>query len=248
MKTELTCADVAAQGKAFGERIGRPLGLTPEAEKQLEEICTTEPGLRAMLVANARCQQFVERSLAAVASINGGPPTADQQVALVRRCADKQLGDVPACVEVATTPAAIDRCWSDMTADRLARMSTPKPPEAVTVLREIATAAETAVARDGRFPVVDAPPTPAKRCCDGDRHRCATAGPEWSTPAWRTLGVPTENHGFFQYSYKSDGKTVLAVAIGDLDCDGVFITWRLEGKLEAGRAVWSLTPPPINTD
>jgi hypothetical protein len=248
VKTEPTCAELFAQARAYSERLGHPMAVSPEDEKEAAELCTKDAQLREIMLAALRCQEFVERSKPAIARIQGRPPTNDQQLELMRRCTLKGLGELSTCVTAATTPPAIDQCWSDMTPDRLASMSTQRPPEAAIVLRQIATAAETALARDGRFPAVEAPPTPAKSCCEGARSRCATAGAEWSTPAWRTLGVPTENTGFFQYSYKSDGKTVLATAIGDLDCDGVSITWRLEGKVEAGKAVWSMTPPPKNTD
>jgi hypothetical protein len=67
---------------------------------------------------------------------------------------------------------------------------------------------------------------------------------------WAALDFQIDEPTLFQYSYSAsaDGQQFLAKAIGDLDCDGVFITYELAGRVSNGAPAVTLTEPPPNTD
>jgi hypothetical protein len=71
-----------------------------------------------------------------------------------------------------------------------------------------------------------------------------------SNPVWRELDFQISEPTLFQYSYRgsADGQSFVAKAIGDLDCDGVFITYELTGSVTNGTPSVTLTEPPPNSD
>jgi Tfp pilus assembly major pilin PilA len=82
-------------------------------------------------------------------------------------------------------------------------------------------------------------------CCGSPNHKCP-ASTEWSgDPIWSVLEFSVDEPGNYQYSYTSDGKTFIATAVGDLDCDGEAATYTLTGEVDAsGNVSTRLTPPP----
>jgi len=106
---------------------------------------------------------------------------------------------------------------------------------------------------NARFPTETAPLTPAADCCaenfEGKR-KCGPTPANWSTPAWRALDFELSAPHFFRYSYtpSADGTSFTATAVGDLDCDGVAITYTLNGSVESGTPKLKLTDPPPNSD
>lgn len=84
------------------------------------------------------------------------------------------------------------------------------------------------------FPVGKAGPTPAEPCCKGADQKCPAAA-EWTTdPVWSRLHYAVADAGYFQYAYEgaADGNSATLTAVGDLDCDGTPITYRV--KLTGG--------------
>ena len=71
---------------------------------------------------------------------------------------------------------------------------------------------------------------------------------DWSDPVWQALDFQIDHPTLFQYSYASDGTSFNATAVGDLDCDGTFITYTLSGTAENGNVQVKLTEPPPNSD
>jgi type II secretory pathway pseudopilin PulG len=74
--------------------------------------------------------------------------------------------------------------------------------------------------------------TPARGCCGQPGDKCAPDPKAWNAPAWRAFGVPVQDPHYFQYRFTSKGRganaTFSVEARGDLDCDGVFSSYRLE--------------------
>ncbi len=52
----------------------------------------------------------------------------------------------------------------------------------------------------------------------------------------------------FRYSYESDGKSARVEAIGDLDCDGVMITFKLLVTTEGTQIKSIVTEPAADAD
>lgn len=141
------------------------------------------------------------------------------------------LGAVAAagCDDGAATRAYVDRS---------------KRAEAELMLRAIQRAAYDAWFEARQFPVADASPTPAARCCTGAAGRCAPDPGAWQTPAWTALRFEVTEPHYFQYAYRStDGRTFEAVAVGDLDCDGTTIAFTLRGRVGEGEPVFAIEPP-----
>ncbi|CAN5859356.1 hypothetical protein BH11MYX2_BH11MYX2_05890 [soil metagenome] len=97
------------------------------------------------------------------------------------------------------------------------------------------------------FPEGDTTLSPAESCCTGPNHKCFDPS-TWQQKAWQDLDFQIDEPHLFQYRYHSDGKTALAEAVGDLDCDGVSITYRLEATADAGNPTITVSEPPPNSD
>lgn len=126
-----------------------------------------------------------------------------------------------------------------------------KKTEAALMLNRISKNAKRVYAETGRYPTGSAPVTPPQSCCGQPNNHCA-AVPELfaSSPVWTSLDFQIDEPTLFQYSYRAspDGQRFVAKAVGDLDCDGVFITYELTGTVSSGAPTITLTEPPPNSD
>jgi type II secretory pathway pseudopilin PulG len=121
-----------------------------------------------------------------------------------------------------------------------------KTTEAQLQLNKIGKAAKIGFAENSQFPVgeVGAEPT----CCGQPNNHCAVNAATWQDPVWKALDFEIDEPHLYRYTYKSDGKTFHATAIGDLDCDGQEATYTLDGSVVDGAAQVQLTPPPPGAD
>jgi type IV pilus assembly protein PilA len=107
-------------------------------------------------------------------------------------------------------------------------MHKTKTTEAQLELRHIGNAAKDYLIVHDAFPVGTAPLTPATPCCMGPGAKCETNPADWMTPEWRALDFQISEPHRYQYSYTSDGHSFRALAVGDLDCDTVMVTYTLD--------------------
>jgi len=130
-------------------------------------------------------------------------------------------------------------------------MKRSKKTEAALQLNKLAKNAKRAYSETSSFPTGSAPLTPPQPCC-GQRNNHCPAVPEQyaASPVWRALDFQIDEPTLFQYSYSAsaDGQSFVATAVGDLDCDGVFITYELSGTASNGNPSVTLTEPPPNAD
>jgi hypothetical protein len=81
------------------------------------------------------------------------------------------------------------------------------------------------------FPAGDAGPTPPLgSCCQAATGLCAPDPAQWQG-VWGQLSFAINAPSPYSYSYHSDGHTFTASASGDLDCDGVYSTFTIQGKM-----------------
>jgi hypothetical protein len=120
-------------------------------------------------------------------------------------------------------------------------------PEALLQLNKLSKNAKVAFITNAAFPKGKVGPTPAKSCCESGG-KCMSDPKDWSDPVWQSLDFMIDEPHLFRYSYESDGKTFVAKATGDLDCDGVEVEYRMEGKVDAGNPVIDIVEPPPNAD
>jgi len=107
-------------------------------------------------------------------------------------------------------------------------MGKSKASEATLTLRRLGHAAQAYYNERGAYPVGEAPLTPSAPCCMGPGAWCESTPADWMTPAWQALDFQISEHHRYQYSYTSDGQTMRALAVGDLDCDTVMVTYTLD--------------------
>jgi len=125
-----------------------------------------------------------------------------------------------------------------------------KRSEASVQLHKIASKAKEEHAINGSFPIAKIPLTPGDTCCVENFQNKFKCGPKqalWSGD-WTKLDFQMDEPHFYQYSYESDGKTFVAKAVGDLDCDTTMITYEVRGTSVAGKAEIEHIDPPPNTD
>ncbi len=127
-------------------------------------------------------------------------------------------------------------------------MKRGKSTEASLMLLRIAKAAKAYYATNQAFPTGMSDLTPPGSCCQDKGGRCPPGGAAWDQPLWRALDFSIEEPTRFQYRAHSDGKTLEVEAIGDLDCDGTAITYRMRATSAGGRAEVTFEEPPPNSD
>ena len=125
-------------------------------------------------------------------------------------------------------------------------VSKSKATEASLELNRIGRRAKMAYGEQSQFPIGSAPLTPAQACCGQPSNKCQSNPSDWQNPVWQALDFSIDEPSLYRYSYESkDGKTFVAKAVGDLDCDGQEATYELDGKIdEAGNPTVTLTKPP----
>ncbi|HEU4731483.1 MAG TPA: DUF4190 domain-containing protein [Kofleriaceae bacterium] len=123
--------------------------------------------------------------------------------------------------------------------------------EAALQLNKLGKNAKRAYIESGSYPPGTAPLTPAEPCCGQPNNRCR-AVPELyaADPVWKALDFQIDEPTLFQYSYSAspDGQSFIAKAIGDLDCDGTFITYELRGAARGGNPSSTLIEPAPDAD
>jgi hypothetical protein len=148
------------------------------------------------------------------------------------------------CVLGASGDKGVSDCMSTAFGDYMGKA---KKTEAQLQLNKLGKNAKVFFVTENTFPVGKAGPTPATPCCAGPDHKCAPVpADQWAaSEVWSKLDFQIDEATLFQYSYESDGKTVTATAVGDLDCDGTPVTYKLEMTAGAdGTPTMSIIDPP----
>ncbi len=127
-------------------------------------------------------------------------------------------------------------------------MKQVKQPAAIVGLNRIGKAAKIHYIENAVLPAGDAPLTPAQPCCKAAGMRCQVDPKDWQQEIWKKLDFALTEPSFFQYGYHSDGKTFTAIAVGDLDCDGIAVTYTMTGTSDNGNITTSVVAPPPNSD
>ncbi len=123
--------------------------------------------------------------------------------------------------------------------------------EAQLMLNRIMKNQKTMFFTDGSYVVGSSALVPAISCCQVDtdgKKKCAGNGAQWQQPIWQALDFAIDEPHYFRYSIESTATGYVAKAVGDLDCDGIEVTYVLEGSIKAGNPVATLTAPPDYTD
>ncbi|HEY0193890.1 MAG TPA: prepilin-type N-terminal cleavage/methylation domain-containing protein [Kofleriaceae bacterium] len=86
-------------------------------------------------------------------------------------------------------------------------------------------------------------------CCGGPNNHCDAVPASFATDAtWKQLDFQIDEPSLFYYDYTGAAATFTAKATGYLDCDGIEITYTLNGSSVNGNPAVTLTEPPPNSD
>ncbi|HEU0031254.1 MAG TPA: DUF4190 domain-containing protein [Kofleriaceae bacterium] len=77
---------------------------------------------------------------------------------------------------------------------------------------------------DGAFPETSEALNPSKSCCEYPDNECPAG--TWEG-GWKELGFQEWSKHGFRYSFRSSQNLFEATAVGDLDCDGDEVTYRM---------------------
>lgn len=169
----------------------------------------------------------------------------DYAVVRCRRDAEPPLRSALACVRTAKDEAATRKCWENVTvsygSDSYSAVIRVEGELHLDRLRKNLIAYSSSMG--GAFPKARGELTPAGApCCKRFGKACPET--QWDEIAWtKDIDFSMWGPTLFQYSYVSDGKTVTATAVGDIECDGKLETYTLKMSIKGDAPVWKLTPP-----
>ena len=83
-------------------------------------------------------------------------------------------------------------------------------------------------------------------CASGGKNPAAPAA--WLVAGWKDLDFQIDEPNLFNYTYTGGATLATGLAVGDLDCDGVSITYTMLMTSPGGNASGVLTEPPPNSD
>lgn len=198
------------------------------------------------------CQRFIDKSKSTLEAMgkSGGKQLSsgdlDQMVTTCREVHGKpgnKDDELMACVLAGGDDAAVATCWN---AAFGSYMSKGKKTEAQLQLTKLGKDLKVLYMTNGAFPIGKSGPTPAASCCTEPGHKCAVTDAWTKDPVWSGLEFQIDEPTRFTYSYEStDGKSAIARAIGDLDCDGTAITYTLTMTADAsGNPSMQISEPP----
>jgi hypothetical protein len=127
----------------------------------------------------------------------------------------------------------------------------PRRTEAALQLLKIGNNAKRVYLETGKYPAGEATLTPPEPCCGPGYNQCPAVPALFAAPSvWAALDFRIDKPSLFRYAYSAsaDGQSFVAKAVGDLDCDGVVITYDLAGSSASGSPTLVLTEPAPNTD
>jgi hypothetical protein len=190
------------------------------------------------------CERFWTKTSAQLAKVAGDKMPADAKDKFLEECrtSDRFKKD-PAfqCVLDAKDDSAVTAC-TQKAFDTYE--SKAKASEAKLNLNHIGKNAKVMYAAEGAFPVGNVGPTPAQPCCAAPDHECPVNAEQWNVEPWASLDFTIDEPHVFQYTYEStDGKTATATAVGDPDCSGKTVTYKVELTGAADHAEMKLIEP-----
>ena len=202
------------------------------------------------------CQRFFDKTrplLEKMAKENGKSLSDADAAKFVEKCRqakkDGKEGEeekaMTKCVLDANGEAAIAACMAPAFGSY---MKKSKKSEADLQLNKLGKMAKLAFIENSAFPTGTAPLTPAESCCKaGTGGKCTPNPADWKQPAWEALDFQIDEPHYFRYSVESDGKKLVAKAVGDLDCDTTEVTYTLNVTSESGNPT-AVIAAPTTTD
>jgi len=121
-------------------------------------------------------------------------------------------------------------------------MKKSKTTEASLQLNKIAKNSKAYYITNARYITTSAGPQPATTPCG------TKLSGTWTDPTWMELDFQIDEPGLFSYTYTGAATSASAIAVGDLDCDTIEVTYLLDLTSPGGNPTATITPPLPNTD
>jgi type IV pilus assembly protein PilA len=124
-------------------------------------------------------------------------------------------------------------------------MKKSKKSEASLQLNKLAKSLKVYAIEKSAFPIGTVGPSPSKPCCGSTPTNKCFDPDAWKAPLWTELDFMIDEPHLYRYSYSSqDGKSFVAKAAADLDCDGQEAEYVMTGTLDAqGNPQVDIAPP-----
>ena len=134
----------------------------------------------------------------------------------------------------------------------MGQMKRAKTTEANLQLNVISKGAKTYYQTNAKFPQGTAGVLPAAdgaACGGGQTGRIAVTDAWSADPVWSALDFHVDDPALFSYHYESASNTsAVALAVGDLDCDGTHATYTMTFSAVDGLPVTTIVEPPPAAD
>jgi prepilin-type N-terminal cleavage/methylation domain-containing protein len=82
--------------------------------------------------------------------------------------------------------------------------------------------------------------TPAISCCASGGGRCVPSAAEWQDPTWIGLQFSLDDPHYYQYEFTASAREFTARSIGNLDCDDIFSSFSMIGRVDSINGVFGL--------
>jgi prepilin-type N-terminal cleavage/methylation domain-containing protein len=134
-------------------------------------------------------------------------------------------------------------------------MKRSKKTEASLQLNKLGKNAKRIYAETAAYPTGTAAQLPTKPgaggCCGGTggTNKCAAVPTSFAADSvWKQLDFQIDEPSLFYYNYTGTTTTFTGKATGDLDCDGIEITFVMNGTATNGNPAVTLTEPLMSSD
>jgi hypothetical protein len=107
-----------------------------------------------------------------------------------------------------------------------------KTAEAVTNVKKIYDGARAYYEEAHQLPVAAPITPPLGTCCKAADQRCAPEPGLWVVPTWLAVYFSMDDPHRYSYELQTDATSFTARAYGDLDCNGVYSTFELSGRIQ----------------
>lgn len=105
-----------------------------------------------------------------------------------------------------------------------------KTTEAVTNVKALHAGLSAYAAEKKRLPPSGGPTPPLGACCQGG-DQCAPNASLWKGEPWSAIGFVVAESHYYSYEVETKGNAFTVRALGDLDCDGVYSTFEMAGRV-----------------
>jgi prepilin-type N-terminal cleavage/methylation domain-containing protein len=134
-------------------------------------------------------------------------------------------------------------------------MKRSKKTEASLQLNKMGKNAKRTYGETAAYPTGTAAQLPTKPgaggCCGGTggTNKCAAVPASFAADAvWKLLDFQIDEPSLFYYNYTGTATTFTGTATGDLDCDGIEITFVINGTATNGNPSVTITEPLMSAD